>query len=297
MGSSGAAPDRPGTVRRVGSGPGPSSRRRRPRPHPSPPGGEIAQWDAAILALLARTERSRRGPRRRVPSRRPVRLGHAGAGRRSARPSPSGCCDRCRDAATGTPSSGTAFHAWVEARLGVQPLITDDDLPGRGRRVDRLARRAGRAQGGLRAPRARPAHARRAGGPVRARDRGPADPRAHRRRVPGRPGRAAGSALGGRRLEDLRARRGRPPAAGDLPGRLGRPGEASRSRRWAQPSCSSGRGPCLRPDGPAGRGGDRGAPGGDGSRRWSSGISVEEVVALGSALRVPGSPRPARSGR
>ncbi len=27
---------------------------------------------------------------------------------------------------------GTAFHAWVEARLGVQPLITDDLLPGRG---------------------------------------------------------------------------------------------------------------------------------------------------------------------
>ncbi len=25
---------------------------------------------------------------------------------------------------------GTAFHAWVEARLGVQPLITDEDLPG-----------------------------------------------------------------------------------------------------------------------------------------------------------------------
>ncbi|MDH3959615.1 MAG: PD-(D/E)XK nuclease family protein, partial [Actinomycetota bacterium] len=25
---------------------------------------------------------------------------------------------------------GTAFHAWVEARLGVQPLIADDDLPG-----------------------------------------------------------------------------------------------------------------------------------------------------------------------
>ena len=25
---------------------------------------------------------------------------------------------------------GTAFHAWVEARLGVQPLIADDELPG-----------------------------------------------------------------------------------------------------------------------------------------------------------------------
>jgi DNA helicase-2/ATP-dependent DNA helicase PcrA len=96
---------------------------------PGPPDPVIAGWDRAIVALLART-RGADGSERVVAV--PGVLGASAAldlaadphgfAERLARPMPR---RRSRQA-----DLGTAFHAWVEARLGVQPLITDDDLPG-----------------------------------------------------------------------------------------------------------------------------------------------------------------------
>ena len=90
---------------------------------------QIAQWDAAILALLARTERSAEDL---VVASLPGVLSASATmelaadpdafAERLLRPMPR---RRNRHA-----ELGTAFHAWVEARLGVQPLIADDELPG-----------------------------------------------------------------------------------------------------------------------------------------------------------------------
>ncbi len=89
----------------------------------------VAAWDTAILALLARTER---GPDAGAAATLPSVLTASatmdlaadpgGFAEQLVRPMPR---RRNRHA-----ELGTAFHAWVEARLGVQPLITDDDLPG-----------------------------------------------------------------------------------------------------------------------------------------------------------------------
>jgi DNA helicase-2/ATP-dependent DNA helicase PcrA len=90
---------------------------------------QIAQWDAAILALLARTERASEDL---VVASLPGVLSASATmelaadpesfAERLLRPMPR---RRNRHA-----ELGTAFHAWVEARLGVQPLIADDELPG-----------------------------------------------------------------------------------------------------------------------------------------------------------------------
>ncbi len=91
----------------------------------------VAGWDRAIVALLARTEAGRgEGSERVVPV--PGVLSASAAMDLAAdpqrfagqlvRPMPR---RRSRQA-----DLGTAFHAWVETRLGLQPLITDDELPG-----------------------------------------------------------------------------------------------------------------------------------------------------------------------
>jgi DNA helicase-2/ATP-dependent DNA helicase PcrA len=90
---------------------------------------QVTEWDTAIMALLARTERS--AQEELVASVPPVLSASAamdlaadpeGFAERLVRPLPR---RRNRHA-----ELGTAFHAWVEARLGIQPLITDEDLPG-----------------------------------------------------------------------------------------------------------------------------------------------------------------------
>ena len=96
---------------------------------PDPVARQIAQWDAAILALLARTDRSADD---RVVASLPVVLSASATMELAEdpvafaewllRPMP-----RRRNQHA---ELGTAFHAWVEARLGVQPLIADDELPG-----------------------------------------------------------------------------------------------------------------------------------------------------------------------
>ncbi len=96
---------------------------------PDPLARQIAQWDAAILALLARTDRSADD---RVVASLPGVLSASATmelaedplafAERLLRPMP-----RRRNQHA---ELGTAFHAWVEARLGVQPLIADDELPG-----------------------------------------------------------------------------------------------------------------------------------------------------------------------
>ena len=98
-------------------------------PAAGPVAQQIAQWDAAILALLARTDRSAEDL---VVASLPGVLSASATmelaadpdafAERLLRPMPR---RRNRHA-----ELGTAFHAWVEARLGVQPLIADDDLPG-----------------------------------------------------------------------------------------------------------------------------------------------------------------------
>ena len=89
----------------------------------------VADWDSAIRALLARTERSAED---RAVATLPGVLSASATmdlaedpeafAERLLRPMP-----RRRNRYA---ELGTAFHAWVEARLGVQPLITDEDLPG-----------------------------------------------------------------------------------------------------------------------------------------------------------------------
>ena len=89
---------------------------------------QVAQWDRAIEALLARSDESAEPATVRLPevltaSTTLELAGDAnGLARRLLRPMPR---RRSRSA-----DLGTAFHAWVESRLGVQPLITDDELPG-----------------------------------------------------------------------------------------------------------------------------------------------------------------------
>jgi DNA helicase-2/ATP-dependent DNA helicase PcrA len=98
-------------------------------PTADPVAQQIGQWDAAILALLARTERATEDL---VVASLPGVLSASatmelaadpeGFAERLLRPMPR---RRNRHA-----ELGTAFHAWVESRLGVQPLIADDELPG-----------------------------------------------------------------------------------------------------------------------------------------------------------------------
>ena len=106
---------------------GPHERTR--HPDLDPVARQIAQWDAAILALLARTDRSADDL---VVASLPGVLSASATmelaadpdafAERLLRPMP-----RRRNQHA---ELGTAFHAWVEARLGVQPLIADDELPG-----------------------------------------------------------------------------------------------------------------------------------------------------------------------
>ena len=98
-------------------------------PDVDPVARQVAQWDAAILALLARTDRSAADL---VVASLPGVLSASATmelaadpttfAERLLRPMP-----RRRNQFA---ELGTAFHAWVEARLGVQPLIADDELPG-----------------------------------------------------------------------------------------------------------------------------------------------------------------------
>jgi DNA helicase-2/ATP-dependent DNA helicase PcrA len=89
---------------------------------------QVADWDAAIAALLARAIEAAEGPLVSVPgvlaasSTMELADDPDAFAERLLRPMPR---RRSRHA-----DLGTAFHAWVETRLGVQPLITDDDLPG-----------------------------------------------------------------------------------------------------------------------------------------------------------------------
>ena len=89
---------------------------------------EVAAWDEALGVVMTELEAGAAPPTVRVPgvlsasatlelARDPVAFAA-----QLARPMP-----RARNRHA---ELGTAFHAWVEARLGVQPLITDDLLPG-----------------------------------------------------------------------------------------------------------------------------------------------------------------------
>jgi DNA helicase-2/ATP-dependent DNA helicase PcrA len=90
----------------------------------------VEQWDAAIAALLARMPDAGAGlgPGVRVPdvlttsAATDLAADPRAFAERLLRPMPR---PRNRFA-----DLGTAFHAWVESRLGVQPLIPDDELPG-----------------------------------------------------------------------------------------------------------------------------------------------------------------------
>lgn len=103
--------------------------------HAFPVAAEIAGWDAALTALLARgtpVGDSESGVATPLTVAVPASLSASAAlelaadpqafAERLARPMPQ---PRSRFA-----DLGTAFHAWVETRLGVQPLIADDELPG-----------------------------------------------------------------------------------------------------------------------------------------------------------------------
>ncbi|MGB8020178.1 MAG: ATP-dependent DNA helicase [Candidatus Nanopelagicales bacterium] len=90
---------------------------------------QVAQWDSAILAMLARSDGAEGAARTVVlpgaltaSAAMELAADPDGFALRLLRPMPR---RRSRHA-----ELGTAFHAWVEARLGVQPLITDEDLPG-----------------------------------------------------------------------------------------------------------------------------------------------------------------------
>ena len=98
-------------------------------PEVNPVARQVADWDTAIRALLARSERASDGL---LVAPLPGVLSTSAAmelaadprefAERLLRPMP-----RRRNLHA---ELGTAFHAWVEARLGVQPLIADDELPG-----------------------------------------------------------------------------------------------------------------------------------------------------------------------
>ena len=90
---------------------------------------QVAEWDAAIVALLARIRQpGDSGTVVRVPgvlsASATMELADdpQAFAERLVRPMP-----RRRNRFA---DLGTAFHAWVEARLGLQPLIADDELPG-----------------------------------------------------------------------------------------------------------------------------------------------------------------------
>jgi DNA helicase-2/ATP-dependent DNA helicase PcrA len=102
-----------------------------PPPAGLPPevAGQVAEWDAAIVALLARSRQpGDAGAVVRVPgvlsASATMELAEdpQAFAERLVRPMP-----RRRNRFA---DLGTAFHAWVEARLGLQPLIADDELPG-----------------------------------------------------------------------------------------------------------------------------------------------------------------------
>ena len=126
--ASGAAVTGPDPTHGTETHAGPDPTHRAPTA-PDPVARQIAQWDAAILALLARTDRSADD---RVVASLPGVLSASATmelaedpvafAARLLRPMP-----RRRNQHA---ELGTAFHAWVEARLGVQPLIADDELPG-----------------------------------------------------------------------------------------------------------------------------------------------------------------------
>ena len=113
-----------------GAGPGTDPE---PTPGPSPVidpdlARQVAQWDAAIVALLARVETAGGG----APIRLPGVLSASATIELAS--DPDGFAERLRRPMPRRRNLwadlGTAFHAWVEQRLGVQPLLTDDELPG-----------------------------------------------------------------------------------------------------------------------------------------------------------------------
>jgi len=89
---------------------------------------QIAAWDEAVAALRVRTLAPAAGPVVQVPavlsasSAMELAADPEAFAARLLRPMPR---RRNRHA-----ELGVAFHAWVEARLGVQPLLTDEELPG-----------------------------------------------------------------------------------------------------------------------------------------------------------------------
>jgi DNA helicase II / ATP-dependent DNA helicase PcrA len=94
---------------------------------PDPVARQIAQWDAAILALLARTDRSVDDL---IVASLPGVLSASATMELAV--DPDAFAERLLRPRRRNQHAelGTAFHAWVEARLGVQPLIADDELPG-----------------------------------------------------------------------------------------------------------------------------------------------------------------------
>jgi DNA helicase-2/ATP-dependent DNA helicase PcrA len=98
-------------------------------PTADPVAQQIAHWDAAILALLARTERATDDL---VVASVPGVLSASATMELAADPQAfaAGLLRPMPRRRNRHAELGTAFHAWVEARLGVQPLIADDELPG-----------------------------------------------------------------------------------------------------------------------------------------------------------------------
>jgi DNA helicase-2/ATP-dependent DNA helicase PcrA len=89
---------------------------------------EVAAWDAALEVVVADLEAADEPVAVRTPG-----VLTASAALELARDPDAFAAQLARPMPRPRNRSaelGTAFHAWVEARLGVQPLITDDLLPG-----------------------------------------------------------------------------------------------------------------------------------------------------------------------
>ena len=115
---------------RLGAGAGPAPWEAQPQADlPPEVARQVAAWDAAIVALLSRGR-----PAGDAPPSVPIPSVLSASATMELAADPDAFAERLLRPMPRRRNRhadlGTAFHAWVEARLGVQPLITDDELPG-----------------------------------------------------------------------------------------------------------------------------------------------------------------------